>query len=130
MRYTANCKCLRQTICIPCRLFDQKLLVITFPNYILISVTDLQQTIIMYCELLTTNSVICFDHPLCNLKHVIFLIIVLHNNFKSFLICFTLDIVISLTVFFFTSRYFLLKTGRYIPALTPFIVCAYHWRRH
>ena len=79
-----NCICLRQTIPIPCKRFVQKLLMITFPSYFLILITDSLYTIMSY-ELLTNNMLITFDHSLCNLKHITFLIITWQNISNFFL---------------------------------------------
>ena len=74
-RYAGNCICLGETIPVPCKLCVQKLFMINFPSSFLFSSIKI---------LLTNNILISFDHPLCNLKHIAFLIIPLHNIFKSF----------------------------------------------
>ena len=53
--------------------------------------------------LLTNNILISFDHPLCNLKHIAFLIIPLHNFFKSFSFCF---LHLAWQTVSFASRYY------------------------
>ena len=53
--------------------------------------------------LLTNNIMISFDHPLCNLKNIAFLITPLHNVFKSFPFCF---LYLAWQTIFFASRYF------------------------
>ena len=78
-RYAGNCICVGQTIPVPCKLCVQKLFMINFPSSFLFSSIKI---------LLTNNILISFDHPLCNLKHIAFLIIPLHNIFKSFPFCF------------------------------------------
>ena len=74
-RYAGNCICLGETIPVPCKLCVQKLFMINFPSSFLFSSIKI---------LLTNNILISFDHPLCNLKHIAFLIFPLHNIFKSF----------------------------------------------
>ena len=78
-RYAGNCICLGQTIPVPCKLYVQKLFIINFPS----SFPFLSIKI-----LLNNDMLISFDHRLCNLKHIAFLIIPLHNIFKSFPFCF------------------------------------------
>ena len=60
----------RKTIPIIHKFCVQKLLMVTFPSYFFIFITDFQFTIIISYALLTNNSLISFDHPLCNLKHI------------------------------------------------------------
>ena len=74
-RYAGNCICLGETIPVPCKLCVQKLFMINFPSSFLFSSIKI---------LLTNNILISFDHPLCNLKHIAFLIIPLNDTFKSF----------------------------------------------
>ena len=74
-RYAGNCICLGETIPVPCKLCVQKLFMINFPSTFLFSSIKI---------LLTNNTLISFDHPLCNLKHIAFLNFPLHNIFKSF----------------------------------------------
>ena len=80
-RYAGNFICLGQTIPVPCKLCVQKLFMINFPSSFLFFSSSIK-------ILLTNNILISFDHPLCNLKHIAFLIIPLHNIFKSFPFCF------------------------------------------
>ena len=53
--------------------------------------------------LLTNNIMISFDHPLCNLKNIAFLITPLHNALKSFPFCL---LHLAWQTIFFASRYF------------------------
>ena len=78
-RYTGNCICLGQTIPVPCKLCVEKLFMIVFQSSFLFSSIKI---------LLSNNILISFDHPLCNLKHIAFVIISLYNVFKSFPFCF------------------------------------------
>ena len=67
-----------------------------------------------YHHLLSTaqkkNVLISFDHPLCNLKHITFLIILPYDISRSFPICFTISMVNSRPSFFSS----LLDTSPYL----------------
>ena len=56
--------------------------------------------------LFTKKILVSFGYFVYNLKHMAFLIIPPKNVFKSFLFCFTFDLVITPPDFFFASRYF------------------------
>ena len=101
--YAGDCISLRQTIPVPCKHCVQKLLMITFPSSFIFFITCWQYSITISYAMLTNNILISFDHPLCNLKHIAFLIIPLHNVSKSFPLCF---LHLAWQAVFFASRYF------------------------
>ena len=76
---------------------------ITFPSSFIFFITCWQYSITISYAMLTNNILISFDHPLCNLKHIAFLIIPLHNVSKSFPLCF---LHLAWQAVFFASRYF------------------------
>ena len=80
--------------------------------------------------LFTKKILVSFGYFVYNLKHMAFLIIPPKNVFKSFLFCFTFDLVIT-PDFFFASRYFSLlvfpcfhffRSFRFSLALTNIII--------
>ena len=71
-----------------------------FPSYVLIFIIEFQYTIIICYALLINNILISFDHPICNLRRITFLIIPSRNVSRLFPFCFTFGLVNSpLSVF-------------------------------
>ena len=71
----------------------QSLLKKSFSSHCLFWITDCHFNITIPYTLPNNNILVSFGHPLCNLKHMIFLIILLYNTPKSFSFYFTQDLM-------------------------------------
>lgn len=90
--YTTNCICQRQTISILCKLCLEA----SHDNFFELIYLHhwLPTQYHHFCALFTNNIIlISFDHSPCNLKSIIFLIILPVNVSKSFPFCLTLGLV-------------------------------------
>ena len=99
--HPTDCIHLRQSVLIPCKLYVSKHLMRTFPNSFSIFITYCQHTIIISLPS-STNVLISFGHPRCNLTFLIFSPI---STCKSIYLWFIFDLQTTAPFFPFGSRY-------------------------